>query len=256
MRRVHVDISTVTEKVLRKFESRMAMGADDRAQIAALPFKVRTIDASTYMLREGQRPTRCAFILEGLAYRQKLTPNGEREIVSILMPGEFVDLQNLFLDESDHNIQALTDCTILMIPIDELTAVAMKHPAIGKALWRETLVEAAVLREWVANIGRRDARARTAHMLCEVAVRREHAGLGSREPFDLPMTQEQLGDALGLTAVHVNRTLKTLEAEGLITRNKRSVTVANWRGLRSVGDFTSNYLHLPGVKSSRGDLND
>ena len=127
-----MDISTVTEKVLRKFESRMAMGADDRAQIAALPIKVRTIEASTYMLREGQRPTRCAFILEGLAYRQKLTPNGEREIVSILMPGEFVDLQNLFLDESDHDIQALTRLTLAEVPIAALRLFIEACPAAGQ----------------------------------------------------------------------------------------------------------------------------
>lgn len=228
----------------------------DLAALRSLSIVARDFDPGQYLLREGDRPKFCSYLKSGFVYRHKIVGDGGRQIVSIHVPGDFIDAQNLLLGQSDHNIQALTDCRILMIPVEEVLAVAMAHPAIGRALWRETLVEAAVLREWVANIGRRDARARTAHMLCEVAVRREHAGLGPRETFDLPMTQEQLGDALGLTAVHVNRTLKTLESEGLITRNKRSVTVANWRGLRSAGDFTANYLHLPGATSSRGDLDD
>ena len=184
-----MDMSTVTEQVTRKFESRMALRADDRAQIAALPFKVRTIDASTYMLREGQRPTRCAFILAGLAYRQKLTPNGEREIVSILMPGEFVDLQNLFLDESDHDIQALTRLTLAEVPIVALRQFIEACPTAGQALWIDALVEASIHREWLLNVGRRNARSRLAHLLCEFSVRFKKSTLGDAMAYELPMTQ-------------------------------------------------------------------
>jgi CRP-like cAMP-binding protein len=248
MRRVHVDISTVTEKVLRKFESRMAMGADDRAQIAALPFKVRTIDASTYMLREGQRPTRCAFILDGLAYRQKLTPNGEREIVSILMPGEFVDLQNLFLDESDHDIQALTRLTLAEVPIAALRLFIETCPAAGQALWIDALVESSIHREWLLNVGRRNARSRLAHLLCEFSVRFQKSTIADAIAYELPMTQEQLGDALGLTPVHVNRVLKSLENDGLIARKKRQVSVIDWPRLRDAAEFNERYLHLGQIR--------
>ncbi|MEG3088139.1 Crp/Fnr family transcriptional regulator [Sphingomonas sp. PB4P5] len=226
---------------------RSGLGATELDALQRLPVIMREFDPGQYLLREGDRPKHCSCLKSGFVYRHKIVGDGGRQIVSVHVPGDFVDAQNIMLAQSDHNIQALTDAVMYLIPIDELIAVAMAHPAIIKALWRETLIEAAIMREWVANVGRRDARARTAHMLCEMAVRRETAGLGPRETFDLPMTQEQLGDALGLTAVHVNRTLKTLETDGLITRNKRSVTVANWRELRSVGDFTTNYLHLPGA---------
>jgi CRP-like cAMP-binding protein len=244
MRRVHVDISIVTEQVIRKFESRTAMSADNRAQIAALPFKVRTIDASTYMLREGQRPTRCAFIVEGLAYRQKLTPNGEREIVSILMPGAFVDLQNLFLDESDHDIQALTRLTLAEVPIAALRQFIEACPAAGQALWVDALVESSIHREWLLNVGRRNARSRLAHLLCEFSVRLKQSTPGDAMAYELPMTQEQLGDALGLTPVHVNRVLKSLETDGLIARKKRQVSVIDWAGLRDAAEFNERYLHL------------
>lgn len=134
-----------------------------------------------------------------------------------------------------------------MEPLNPGAGLAFADPAIGKLLWTESLIEASLFREWIVNIGRRDARSRTAHLLCELALRREIAGLGPRAGFALPMTQEQLGDALGLTAVHVNRTLKTLQAETLIRRSKRAVMIADWDGLSAVGDFTSNYLHRPAV---------
>ncbi|WP_332788358.1 Crp/Fnr family transcriptional regulator [Sphingomonas sp. GB1N7] len=219
-------------------------GPREIAALDELDFFEREFEPGQYLLREGDRPKYCSFLQSGYVYRHKIVGDGGRQIVSIHLAGDFIDVQNILLDQSDHNIQALTIATALMVSVEELIQAATTHPSIAKALWRETLVEASLMREWIVNVGRRDARARTAHMLCEMAMRREHAGLGPRETFDLPMTQEQLGDTLGLTAVHVNRTLKALETGGLIKRHKRSVTVADWRGLQQVGDFTSGYLHL------------
>jgi CRP-like cAMP-binding protein len=132
-----------------------------------------------------------------------------------------------------------------MIPRDEIVRVASERPAIGKAMWMDTLVDASIFREWIANIGRRDARTRIAHLLCEFGLRLKHAGIGAETGYQLPMTQEQLGDATGLTSVHVNRTIKALEAEGLIDRvNPRSITIADWKKLAHAGDFDSAYLHM------------
>lgn len=239
-----MDVVAETNWLADRLNLRFALASREYDALAALPSASRSYEPGQYLLREGDRPRACSFLRKGFVYRHKIVGDGGRQIVSIHLPGDFVDVQNILLDTSDHNLQALTEATIMTINTEELLAVATTHPPIAKALWQETLVEAAIMREWVANVGRRDARSRTAHMLCELAMRREHAGLGPRETFDLPMTQEQLGDALGLTAVHVNRTLKTLEGEGLITRNKRSVTVADWRALQRAGDFTAAYLHF------------
>jgi hypothetical protein len=111
------------------------------------------------------------------------------------------------------------------------------------AMWLDTLIDGAIYREWIANVGRRDARSRTAHILCEFALRQESAGLANRSKYDLPLTQEQIADAVGLTPVHVNRTLKALEASGLIERQRRSVTIADWEALSRAGDFDPCYLH-------------
>ncbi len=111
-------------------------------------------------------------------------------------------------------------------------------------MWLETLAEGSIFREWIANIGRRDARSRVAHLLCEIAVRLHSAGLITGNRYELPMTQEQIGDATGLTPVHVNRTLQKLCSERLITRDKRAITIENWKALSVVADFNTGYLHL------------
>jgi CRP-like cAMP-binding protein len=221
-----------------------ALAPADSDTVLAMPHIVREYEAGQYLLREGDRPKYCSFMLSGFVYRHKFVGDGGRQIVSIHIPGDFIDLQNMLLGTADHNIQALTGTVIAQIDSEVVAAHSFTHPAIGRAFWRESLVEASIFREWVANIGRRDARSRTAHLLCELATRRQAAGLGDCDTFDLPMTQEQLGDALGLTAVHVNRTLKNLHEDRLIKRSKRSVQIADWAGLRDTADFTSGYLHL------------
>ncbi len=220
------------------------LNADDVAAIGQLPTTTRDYEAGQYLLREGDRPKSCAFLISGFLFRHKIVGDGGRQIVAISVPGDFVDVQNILLETSDHNIQALTQARVAHVGVEDMVAIATRRSTIGTALWRETLIESSAMREWIANIGRRDARARTAHLLCELAIRCEASGRGPRAGFQLPMTQEQLGDALGLTSVHVNRTLKALEDDGLITRTKRLVSVREWEGLRRAGDFASAYLHL------------
>jgi CRP-like cAMP-binding protein len=228
----------------RRLEMRLPLGDAATRAILSLPCRIRKLRPHDYLLRENQRPKTSTIVIDGYLFRHKLVQDGGRQIVAIHLPGDFVDLQNILLDESDHNVQALTAATVAEFPHGDLLELAFAHPTIGKALWRESLVEASLFREWIANIGRRDARARVAHLLCELAVRREAAGLGSRRSFELPMTQEQLGDALALTSVHINRTLRLLEMDGLIHRSKRAVTIADWQLLRAVADFSETYLHV------------
>jgi len=230
--------------MVRKLALRSAIDEDDKAAILALPFVRRAVDPSTYLVREGEPPTRCSFLAAGYAYRQKLTSEGARQIVSIQIPGDFIDLQNLFLGVSDHNLQTLTRASVVDIAVPALRELVLSRPAIGRAMWIDALVDASIFREWIVNVGRRDARTRIAHILCEFALRLKAAELGDSERYELPMTQEQLADAVGLTPVHVNRVLKALSDEGLIQREKRSIRVRDWDKLRSVGDFSERYLHL------------
>ena len=194
--------------------ARGALRPGDREAIIALPHSVRTVNAGAYIVREGERPGRCWALLQGFAYRHKIVLDGARQIVGIHLPGELLDLHNSMLDVADENVQALTSATIASIPVEALKTLMESRPSVATAILGKALVDAAIFREWMANIGRRDSRARMAHLLCELALRQQAAGIAQPLNYEMPMTQEQLADTLGLTPVHVNRTLKSLEAEG------------------------------------------
>jgi CRP-like cAMP-binding protein len=234
------------QPLVDKLAYRQQLTEEDRAALLGLPHTIKTLEANHYIVREFDRATHSCVMLSGFSVRHKIVAGGERQIVSIHMKGEVVDLQNSLLGVADHSVQMLTAGKIAMIPRDEVVKLAFERPAVGIAMWIDTLVDASIFREWIANIGRRDARTRIAHLLCEFSLRLEVAGIGQFTNYEMPMTQDQLGDATGLTPVHVNRTLKTLEAEGLIERaTPRSIAIGDWRKLADAGDFNSGYLHMP-----------
>jgi CRP-like cAMP-binding protein len=230
--------------MVRKLEAHAILDDGDRAALLALPHALRTYEPSSYLVREGDVPEECAVLLSGFAYRQKLTGSGMRQIVSLHIPGDALDFQHLFLDVADHNVQTLTRADVATIPRTALRELARSRAAVGNAIFVNTLVEASIFREWILNIGRRDARSRLAHFLCELAIRLDMQGLSDGDGYELPMSQEQLGDALGLTAVHVNRTIKALEADGLILRDRRRISFPRPDTLRELADFSTRYLHL------------
>jgi CRP-like cAMP-binding protein len=204
------------------------------------------MERGQFIVRERELATHSCLMLSGYSIRSKLLATGNRQIVSIHMKGEMVDLQNSMLEVADHSVQMLTAGKVAMIPRGEIIRLTLERPTVTQAMWIDTLVDASIFREWIANVGRRDARTRVAHLLCEFAVRLRIADLGEETHYDLPMTQEQLADATGLTSVHINRTLKALEKEGLIERpNARAIYIGDWRKLAEIGDFDTNYLHLP-----------
>jgi CRP-like cAMP-binding protein len=225
------------------------LGQEDRDAVLALPYTLKTFEPHSYTVREGERPDACGVLVSGYAYRQKLTSDGTRQILSLHIPGEPLDFQHLFLDEADHNVQMLTRGELAVIPREELQALARSRAAVGHAILVTILVEASIFREWILNVGRRDARTRLAHVLCEFGSRMEAQGLTQDHGYQLPMTQEQLADVLGLTAVHVNRTIKSLEADGLISRKGRNISFPDWQRMQEVGDFNRRYLHLEQQKA-------
>jgi len=235
------------ELMVRKFETRASLDDADREALRSLPHREQIVEPAVYIVREGQIPERCSLILSGFAFRHKLTVEGSRQIVSVHIPGDFIDLEGALLTISDHNVQALTRCSVAFIPREAVRALILSHPRVGAAMWVDTLIDGAIFREWVVNVGRRDARTRIAHLLCEFARRLEAAGLAREYRYELPMTQEQLADATGLTPVHVNRVLMALAREGLIERHRRFVAIPDWEALRRVAGFSELYLHLDQV---------
>jgi CRP-like cAMP-binding protein len=230
--------------LVRKLELSSFLDEEARAAILALPFTLRTLEPSTYILREGDEPAVCSVLVSGFAYRQKTTYVGARQIVSLHIPGEALDFQNLYLDVADHSLQMLTRGEVASIKRADVQALLENNVHVARAVLVHMLIEASIFREWILNVGRRDAQTGLAHFLCEFGVRMDAMGLASEYGYALPMTQEQLGDTLGLTPVHVNRTLKALEARGLIQRNGRDVSFPEWQVMRGASDFNQRYLHL------------
>jgi CRP-like cAMP-binding protein len=230
--------------MLRKLGKWWALDAADRSAVLALPYEIRTIGKGKYIVRDGDKPAHSCLLVSGYAYRHKIVGDGGRQILSIHMRGDIVDLQNALLRTADHSVQTLCETVVAFIPIEAVKRLAFDRPAVGLAMWYDTLVDASIHREWTANVGRRDSRTRLSHLLCEFGIRLQDAELGTLCRYELPMTQEELADATGLTPVHVNRTLKALDREGLVDRELRSVFITDWDKLAQAGDFSDAYLHI------------
>ncbi|MXQ09987.1 helix-turn-helix domain-containing protein [Microvirga makkahensis] len=206
--------------------------------------QVMNLKTDQDIVREGDRPSRSCLILEGFACTYKVTADGKRQIVAFNISGDIPDLQSLHLKVLDSSVGTIESCKVGFIPHEALHDLCTRNPRIAAAFWRETLVDAAIFREWVINIGRREAYSRTAHLLCELLTRLRAVDLAEDHTCDLPITQSELGDALGITTVHVNRVFQQLRTDGLIETNGIRLTVPDWAKLKQVGDFDPTYLHL------------
>ncbi len=230
--------------LIHKLESILVLSEDEKDVLRHLGGNTKTVGPRQDLVREGDRPHECCLILEGFAYRYKLTHDGKRQIFSFHIPGDIPDLQSLHLDVMDHSLASLSPSKLMFIPHETVRDLIRRCPRIGDAFWRDTLIDAAVFREWILNLGRREAYGRMAHLLCEFYVRLRAVGLTNGDACEMPFTQAELADATGLSAVHVNRTLQELRGEGLIIWRAGSLTVLDWERLKEAGEFDPTYLHL------------
>lgn len=237
--------NSILAPFVEKLRGRGNLDRADCTAILDLPYRISPLRRHEFIVREDEMARECCVLLSGIAMRHKVAGNGLRQIFSIHMRGDAVDLHNSLLGRADHNLEMLSNGEGAFVPIEAINVLTMSRPRVAQAMWRETLVDASIFREWTLNIGRRDARSRMAHVLCEFAIRLELVGLTEATGYELPMTQEELGDALALTSIHVSRTLKALEAENLVSRSRRSVKILDWHRLAKIGDFDAGYLHLP-----------
>jgi CRP-like cAMP-binding protein len=230
--------------LIRKLRSISPLSDDEQDCLSTLSFTTKSIGPDEGIVREGERPSHCCVIVEGFACRYKYTEEGKRQIFSFHIPGDMPDLQSLHLKIMDHSLGTLTPCKVAFISHPALTELTRRCPRVGDVLWRDTLIDAAVFREWMIGIGRRSSYTRIAHVLCELMVRMTAMGLASDHQCELPITQAEIGDALGLSTVHVNRSLQELRGDGLIELRGGSLKVLTWPGLKKAGEFDTTYLHL------------
>ena len=245
--------SDILTPMLRKLRLWERLDQAEEQALLDLPHQVVTVERNRTLVTDGDVVSHCWLILSGFCVRYKIVGDGGRQILSIHMVGDLVDLQNALLGVADHGIQTLTDCEMARIPIEAIRQLTSTQPRIKDALWYDTLVDGSIHREWVANVGRRSGRTRVAHLLCEFALKLEAIQPGDRLNYELPMTQDQLADATGMTSVHVNRILQSLAKDGLIERvTSKSVLIGDWKRLAAAGDFDRSYLHLDAVARRAG----
>jgi CRP-like cAMP-binding protein len=216
--------------------------ADREAAHRLLSAHVRQFSARRDMIREGE-PPRAYAIIEGWACRYKTLPDGQRQILDFLIPGDLFDFHALELQSTDHSLGAITEVKAGQIGPAELGEL-MAIPGFASALRRSELIAVSIQREWMLNVGQRAAYERVAHLLCEMFLRLRAAGLAQAGRCDFPLTQTDIADACGLTAVHVNRMLQGLRAGGLISLRDRRLTIPDLPRLMKAGQFRANYLHL------------
>jgi len=218
------------------------LNEEERAEILRLSAIPLDIKAHTDFVRLGETVDHACLVTEGLVGRFGQTEDGKRQFVSVHVPGEMVDLPSVMMPQSATALNTLTRTSIVRIPHKALRDVGFRHPAIAAAFWRVCVLDAGIVAQWLVNVGRRDARSRMAHLFCELAVRYRLMDQSDGISFELPMTQDQLADALGLTAVHTNRMLQTLRGEGLLSITRSRVEILDKVALETAAEFDPGYL--------------
>ena len=216
----------------------------DRSALAAVDGTIQQLPRLADCLREGDHPTDVVIVLTGLLYRHTVGHQGTRQIHSFYLPTEAPCLETLYLDYMDNNLGAVVDSTIALIPHAQLYRIIDEFPDARKLLWRQTLVQGGIFREWLVRNSNQPAHAALAHLMCEMLTRAQAAGLVRDGGFDFPITQEMLGEALGLTSVHVNRTLQMLRQTETFELRNRRLQILDLPKLVEMAEFDPSYLHL------------
>ena len=203
--------------------------------------------ADVDIVAEGMVPRSVFLLKEGMAMRYRNMPDGRRQIMTFLIPGDLCDMHVFLLKEMDHSIGTITSVRVAPIARESIMDLFGSQPRISAALWWSSLQEEAMLRERIISLGRRDARGRVAYLLCELLWRHAAVGLTDGAMFRLPLTQTEVADTLGLTPVHVNRVLKEFRLAGLISVERKTMSLLNMEELQALAGFNKDYLHLGGA---------
>ncbi len=217
---------------------------EDKRAIEALPMRIERRGPNETIHSMGARPSSCCLVASGFLIRSKTVADGKRQIFAFHQSGDIPDLHSLFLHVLDHELSTLDDCMLGFIPHDALRELVEQRPAIAAALWRDTLIDAAMFREWICNVGQRPGISRLAHLMLEIYTRLKTSDATRRSSFRFPVTQEILGEAIGMSTVHVNRMLQELKANGLLQISHGEVTILDEQRLQQVADFDPLYLYL------------
>lgn len=233
----------------QRLEARSEISDEERTALLALPGTPQKVSAHHEFVRLGEELTHACLVTDGVVARFAQLDDGSRQIIGFHIPGDMVDLYSLMLPRAPSPLQAQSRATILKVPHQALRDLAFNHRGLSSAFWRDCVADGHIVAQWLVNVGRRNARARTAHLICEMAVRYAQIDRLEHGVFPFPITQEQLADALGLTSVHVNRSLRGLRESGLVRLGRGEAAILDWDGLTRAAEFDPGYLHFPAKPS-------
>lgn len=237
-------VDKASQRLIRQLSTIANLTDESKKLLADMPKQVVDFGQGEKIAWDGDRPTKSFIIVDGFAVSSKTTTEGNRQILAYFMPGDVPDLQSLHLPALDVTVSTIRPCKVAFVQHTVLQEICERHPAIAKVLWRWTLIAGSIHREWVTSVGRRRSSARIAHLMCEVISRMRALGLAQGNSCEMAMTQLELADATGMSAVHVNRSVQALRRANLITLRGTTLTVLDWEGLKSFGEFDPAYLHL------------
>lgn len=237
-------INWALENFVQRLGALSALSEDDVAALLTLRGDLARLRGNVDIVSPGESFDHACLVVNGIVARFVQLNDGSRQFTAFHLPGDIADIHRVATRAAGSALQTLSTATVVRVAAQDLKRIALASPTITQAFWAYAAVDAAVLTQWAVNVGRRDAKSRMAHFLCEIGVRSESCGLGSRDEFILDASQAQLGDALGLTSVHVNRTLKALRESKLLSIDGRIVRITNWLSLAAMGDFDPAYLQI------------
>ena len=233
--------------VITKLGRFVPLNDAEREALHKISSNARLHRRGTDLISEGDKPTSVFLLLEGWAYRYKHLASGDRQIMAYLIPGDLCDIRIFLFEQMDHSIGLLSDAMVVKIPAVEILALMDQFPKIERALMWATLVDEATLREWLLNVGQRDALQKLSHLICELCIRLRVVNLlENQETFVMPVTQSELADTTGMTTVHVNRSLQRLRQDGLIATRDGKMTILDFDRLADLAGFNEVYLHTDG----------
>jgi CRP-like cAMP-binding protein len=227
-----------------RLEAFTRLSPDDRAAIGRISKVARVVPPRRDLIREGEKPQFVHLMVDGWACRYKTLPDGRRQVLAFFVPGDFCDLNVHILKQMDHSLGAITRLSVADVSRDDMDSLTANHPRVAQALWWQSLVQAAIQREWTFSIGQLTAYERIAHLIVELFLRLRSVGMTQATSCDFPLTQTDLAEATGLTSVHVNRTLQELRRDGLIVLERKRLTMPDLQKLKDAAMFNQNYLHL------------
>jgi CRP-like cAMP-binding protein len=234
---------TSSDVVIKKLAQHSELTGPDMAHVRRLTCAIRKLTPGEDFIKQGDFPRASAIVIEGILARYHVLETGHRQYLSIHFPGDWPDAQGLFLEQMDHSVCAIGTAVVCAIPHEELIRLFRERPAAAFAVWRETLIDASIFRETITNNSSRKPLARLSHWFCEMYFRAKQAGLVRRDTMALPLNQAQIGEALGMSLVSVNRTLKQIRRSAAADFKDGALIVKNWMKLSSIGEFDPAYLH-------------